>query len=79
MIGNNYKFKVLREVFLNQVLQKFGVALGTEMGVFYGDVSKSRNELEGQSVDAATTSEAVGFITYVQGLKRNTNKWQGQV
>ncbi len=62
-----------------EVLQKFGSALGSEMQTFYGDVSKCRGELEQQSVDAASTSEAVGFITYVQGLKRQTRQWEEQV
>lgn len=62
-----------------EVLQKFGTALGGEIQSFYDNVSKSRAELEQQSVDAASTSEAVGFITYVQGLKRQTRQWQDQV
>uniref|UniRef100_A0A914WGW8 Dynein heavy chain tail domain-containing protein n=1 Tax=Plectus sambesii TaxID=2011161 RepID=A0A914WGW8_9BILA len=62
-----------------EVLQKYGGALGVEMQTFFTDVSKSRNELEQQSVDAGTTSEAVGFITYVQGLKKQTKQWQDQV
>lgn len=49
------------------------------MQSFYGDVNKSRSELEQQSVDAGTTGEAVGFITYVQGLKKQTKQWEEQV
>lgn len=61
------------------VLAKFGTQLGADMQQFYATVSKSRSELEQQSVDAATTSEAVGLITYVQGLKRQMKQWEQQV
>lgn len=38
---------------------------------FHGQISKSRSDLELQSIEAASTSDAVSFITYVQSLKRN--------
>ena len=47
-------------------LGKFGHMLGNEMSEFHSQVSKSRVDLEQQSVEAASTSEAVNFITYVQ-------------
>uniref|UniRef100_A0A915HKX7 Dynein heavy chain, cytoplasmic n=1 Tax=Romanomermis culicivorax TaxID=13658 RepID=A0A915HKX7_ROMCU len=61
------------------VLQKFGAQLGTEMQEFYRGIKKNRSDMEQQSVDAASTSEAVGFITYIQGLKRQLKNWEGQV
>jgi dynein heavy chain 1 len=48
-------------------LGKFGNMLGTEMSTFHTQVSKSRSELEQQTIEAASTSDAVNFITYVQG------------
>ena len=61
------------------VLAKFGTELGGEMSSFHSGLSKARGDLESQSVDAATTSEAVGFITYVQGLKRSALEWGEKV
>lgn len=54
-----------------EVLSKFGTLLGNEMSTFHTQVSKSRSELEMQSIEAASTSDAVSFITYVQSLKRS--------
>ncbi|XP_054277851.1 dynein heavy chain, cytoplasmic-like isoform X3 [Macrosteles quadrilineatus] len=62
-----------------ETLAKFGVLLGNEMAQFHSQVSKSRNDLEQQSIEAASTSDAVSFITYVQQLKRNMKLWEKQV
>ncbi|KAL5291956.1 DYNC1H1 family protein [Megaselia abdita] len=62
-----------------EALGKFGTFLGTEMGTFHTKVSKSRNDLEMQSIEAASTSEAVSFITYVQTLKKDMVVWDKQV
>ncbi|XP_070577189.1 cytoplasmic dynein 1 heavy chain 1-like [Ptychodera flava] len=62
-----------------EVLSKFGTMLGDEMSDFHLSVSKSRSELESQSIDTASTSDAVSFITYVQGLKRKVRSWERQV
>ncbi|KAJ9599379.1 hypothetical protein L9F63_010141, partial [Diploptera punctata] len=53
-----------------ETLGKFGSLLGNDMSQFHTQVSKSRSELEQQSIEAASTSDAVTFITYVQSLKR---------
>jgi len=60
-------------------LGKFGSLLGTEMGSFHGAIGKARGDLEQQTIDAASTSDAVSFITYVQGLKRKMRGWEKQV
>ncbi|XP_046600571.1 dynein heavy chain, cytoplasmic isoform X5 [Neodiprion lecontei] len=62
-----------------ETLGKFGSLLGNEMSSFHAQVSKSRGDLEQQSIEAASTSDAVGFITYVQSLKRNMKVWEKQV
>ncbi|XP_073982188.1 dynein heavy chain, cytoplasmic isoform X4 [Rhodnius prolixus] len=62
-----------------EILAKFGGLLGIEMQTFHGHISKSRGELEKQTIEAASTSDAVCFITYVQSLKRNMKAWQKQV
>ncbi|XP_050702243.1 dynein heavy chain, cytoplasmic-like isoform X2 [Eriocheir sinensis] len=61
------------------VLSKFGQLLGQEMTQFHAQVSKSRSELEQQSIDAASTSDAVTLITYVQSLKRKMKTWEKHV
>ncbi|KAG0726862.1 Dynein heavy chain, cytoplasmic [Chionoecetes opilio] len=61
------------------VLSKFGQLLGQEMTQFHAQVSKSRSELEQQSIDAASTSDAVTLITYVQTLKRKMKSWEKHV
>ena len=60
-------------------LSKFGNMLGTEMASFHTSVSKSRSDLEQQTIEAASTSDAVNFITYVQSLKRKMKNWEKQV
>ncbi|XP_064623935.1 cytoplasmic dynein 1 heavy chain 1-like isoform X3 [Lineus longissimus] len=62
-----------------EVLGKFGSMLGTEMTDFHSSVSKSRGDLEQQTIDTASTSDAVCFITYVQSLKRKMKGWEKQV
>ncbi|XP_055383630.1 dynein heavy chain, cytoplasmic isoform X2 [Condylostylus longicornis] len=62
-----------------EALGKFGTLLGTEMTTFHSKVSKSRNDLEMQSIEAASTSDAVSFITYVQALKKDMLVWDKQV
>eukprot|EP00105_Crassostrea_gigas_P045649 XP_019929797.1 PREDICTED: cytoplasmic dynein 1 heavy chain 1 isoform X11 [Crassostrea gigas] len=62
-----------------EVLSKFGSLLGNEMVDFHSAISKSRSELEQQSIDTANTSEAVGLITQVQALKRRMKNWEKQV
>ncbi|KAF5301350.1 hypothetical protein FQA39_LY10748 [Lamprigera yunnana] len=62
-----------------EVLSKFGTLLGNEMATFHSQVSKSRSELEMQSIEAASTSDAVSFITYVQSLKRSMKTWEKHV
>ena len=61
------------------VLSKFGSLLGNEMASLHGGISKSRSELEKQSIDTANTKDAVTFITYVQSLKSKIVQWSKQV
>ncbi|XP_060529688.1 dynein heavy chain, cytoplasmic isoform X3 [Cylas formicarius] len=62
-----------------ETLSKFGALLSNEMATFHSTVSKSRSDLELQSIEAASTSDAVTFITYVQQLKRSMKQWEKQV
>ncbi|XP_078728003.1 cytoplasmic dynein 1 heavy chain 1-like isoform X1 [Lampetra fluviatilis] len=62
-----------------EVLSKFGQKLGQNMQDFHAQISKSRQELEQHSVDTASTSDAVTFITFVQSLKRKIKSFEKQV
>jgi dynein heavy chain 1 len=72
------KVNVKYDAWHKDVLSKFGSLLGNEMNVFYSH-NKSRNDLEGQSVEASSTSEAVSVITFVQSLKRKLKDWGKKV
>lgn len=61
-----------------EVLSKFGNYLGNLMRDYNEKVSKSRNDLETQSLDASTTAEAVSLITNVQSYRKNVKKWEDQ-
>uniref|UniRef100_A0A1A8G9X4 Cytoplasmic dynein 1 heavy chain 1 n=2 Tax=Nothobranchius TaxID=28779 RepID=A0A1A8G9X4_9TELE len=62
-----------------EVLSKFGQMLGQNMQDFHAQISKSRQDLEQHSVDTASTSDAVEFITYVQTLKRKIKQFEKNV
>ena len=53
--------------------------LGNEMSQFHTQISKARVNLEQQTIEAASTSEAVNIITEVQSLKRKMKSWEKQV
>jgi len=58
---------------------KFGYLLGNKLHNFHANVSKSRSDLENQSVETSSTSEAVSVITYVQTLKSKLKDWERKV
>ena len=62
-----------------EVLSKFGTLLGNEMTTLHSMISKSRTDLEQNTIDTANTKDAVSFITYVQSLKNKTRQWEKQV
>jgi dynein heavy chain 1 len=73
------KVNVKYDAWHKEVLSKFGSLLGNELQEFHTNVSKSRSDLESQSVEASSTSDAVGVITYVQALKRKLKDWERRV
>ncbi|KAJ1982313.1 dynein heavy chain [Dimargaris xerosporica] len=62
-----------------EILNKFGYRLGQAMRDFHAAVSKARLDLEQHTVDTASTTDAVTFITFVQELKRKTAQWTTDV
>lgn len=73
------KVNVKYDAWHKEVLGKFGSLLGNELQDFHTNVSKSRSDLENQSVETSSTSEAVSVITYVQTLKRKLKDWERKV
>ena len=44
-----------------------------------GEAEEETNYVKQQTIDAASTSDAISFITYIQGLKRKMRGWEKQV
>nr|CAD7423028.1 unnamed protein product [Timema monikensis] len=61
-----------------ETLGKFGSLLGNDMSQFHTQVSKSRSELEQQSIEAASTSDAVTFITYFPNSWLHVDNIEGE-
>ncbi|KAK2746366.1 hypothetical protein FQN57_003248 [Myotisia sp. PD_48] len=62
-----------------EILLKFGGKLGTRMRDVYGELETARRDLEGQSLEASSTAQAVSFITIVQQCKRKAKLWEPEV
>ena len=58
---------------------KFATRLGTRMREFYAEIERARRDLEGQSLEASSTAQAVSFITVVQQCKRKVEVWEPEV
>jgi dynein heavy chain 1 len=53
--------------------------LGESIKNFYEEISKFRPELENQSLDSSSTSDAIALITTVQNLKKRFDLYESQV
>ncbi|KAJ2903583.1 putative dynein heavy chain protein [Zalerion maritima] len=63
----------------HDILHKFGGRLETRMREVADELEKARHELEGQTLEASSTAQAVQFITIVQSCKRKTKTWAPEV
>jgi dynein heavy chain 1 len=63
----------------HDILQKFGARLGNRMREVYAEIEKARRDLEGQSLEASSTAQAVSFITIVQQCKRKVEIWEPEI
>ncbi|KAL2829944.1 dynein heavy chain, N-terminal region 1-domain-containing protein, partial [Aspergillus cavernicola] len=63
----------------HEILLKFGLNLGNRMREVHSELATARSNLEGQSLEAASTAHAVSFITIVQQCKRKTKIWEPEV
>ncbi|KAI9836369.1 MAG: hypothetical protein M1819_001398 [Sarea resinae] len=63
----------------HDILLKFAGRLGNRMREVYTEVEKARRDLEGQSLEASSTAQAVTFITIVQQCRRKVKAWAPEV
>ena len=63
----------------HEILLKFAGRLGLRMREVYADVKKSRRDLEGQSLEASSTAQAVSLITVVQQCNRKVQIWEPEI
>ena len=57
------------------ILARYGAKLASAMRETHAAVLKARHDLERQSIEGSSTAQAVGFITFVQDLKRLVGRW----
>ncbi|PWW79978.1 hypothetical protein C7212DRAFT_355935 [Tuber magnatum] len=63
----------------HDILVKFANKLGNRMREAHAEIGKARRDLEGQSLEASSTAQAVSFITIVQQCKRKVKSWAPEV
>ncbi|KAF2152302.1 hypothetical protein K461DRAFT_241389 [Myriangium duriaei CBS 260.36] len=62
-----------------ELTTQFAQRLGNRSTEVYADLQKSRKDLEGQSLEASSTAQAVQFITIVQQVKRKAKVWEPEM
>ncbi|THY74507.1 dynein heavy chain [Aureobasidium pullulans] len=63
----------------HELRTQFAQRLGNRMSEVFAALQKARQELEGQSLEASSTAQAVTFITTVQQCKRKVKSWEPEV
>ncbi|PSS05288.1 dynein heavy chain, N-terminal region 1-domain-containing protein [Coniella lustricola] len=63
----------------HDILLKFASRLGNRMRDVHAELEKARRDLEGQSLEASSTAQAVQFITIVQSCKKQVKFWAPEV
>ncbi|KAK0701769.1 dynein heavy chain, N-terminal region 1-domain-containing protein [Lasiosphaeria miniovina] len=63
----------------HDILIKFASRLGTRMREVHAEIEKARKDLEGHTIEAHSTAQAVQFITIVQTCKRQVKVWAPEV
>ncbi|KAL6719365.1 dynein heavy chain [Lecanora helva] len=63
----------------HEIRLKFAIRLGNRMREVYAELEKARRDLEGQSLEASSTAQAVSFITVVQQCKRKVEVWGPEI
>jgi dynein heavy chain 1 len=63
----------------HDLLAHFSSMFATRLVEVYSDLQRARKDLESQSMQASSTSQAVSFITVVQTCKRQTRIWEPEM
>lgn len=63
----------------HEIRLKFAGRLGNKMREIYAEIEKARRDLEGQSLEASSTAQAVSFITIVQQCRRKVEVWEPEI
>lgn len=63
----------------HDLLGQFSTLFAARMVDVYADLQRARKDLEGQSMQASSTSQAVSFITVVQMCRRNAKVWEPEM
>lgn len=63
----------------HEIYLKFAARLGNRMREVYILIGTARRDLEGQSLEASSTAQAVSFITVVQQCKRKSQEWAPEI
>lgn len=63
----------------HEIRLKFAGRLGNRMREIYAEIEKARRDLEGQSLEASSTAQAVSFITVVQQCRRKVEIWEPEI
>ena len=63
----------------HEILVNFANRLNQRMREVFADVEKSRKDLEGQSLEASSTVQAVSLITTVQQCRRKVTAWEPEI
>lgn len=73
------KINAKYDLWQNDVVAKFALKLGLRIGEVFVDIERTRSELEGSTLEASSTAQAVAFITSVQNARRKVNLWEPEV
>lgn len=63
----------------HEIKMKFAVKLGDRIRDVCGEIEKARRDLEGQTLEASSTAQAVSFITVVQQCRRKKQLWEPEI
>lgn len=63
----------------HEIKLKFAAKLGDRIRDVCGEIEKARRDLEGQSLEASSTAQAVSFITVVQQCRRKVQLWEPEI
>ena len=63
----------------HDALQRFAARLGARMQDAHAEIARARRDLEGQSLEASSTAQAVSLITVVQQCRRKVEAWAPEV